>query len=60
MIPSRSLEIRAVPGTFERMVHWMALAGSFLLLGGIVMFADMRPNARSSALKQAPAMEASR
>ena len=59
MIPSRGLEIRSTPGTFERMVHWVALVGSFLLLGGIVMFADMRPSARHAALKPV-AIEASR
>ncbi|MFM8748745.1 hypothetical protein [Rhabdaerophilum sp.] len=60
MPPSRSLEARSVPGTFERLVHWVALASSFLLLGGIVVFSDLRRTAHSGVVKQAPAIEASR
>lgn len=51
MITSLRLSIRSKPGTFERMVHRVALAGSFLLLGGVVIFADMRPSTRHAALK---------
>lgn len=56
---SSNLETRSTPGTLERMVHWLALVGSFLLLGGIVMFADMRPSVHQAALKPVP-IEASR
>lgn len=49
---------RPVPGPIERLVHWLALVGSFLLLGGIVMFADFRPATQQAALK--PALETHR
>ncbi|PPD14691.1 MAG: hypothetical protein CTY25_10180 [Methylobacterium sp.] len=49
---------RPVPGRVERLVHWLALVGSFLLLGGIVMFADFRPATQQAALK--PALETHR
>lgn len=60
MIPSRGLEIRTMPGTFERVVHWVALGGSFLLLGDIVVFANLHPASHPGMIKQAPAIEASR
>jgi hypothetical protein len=59
MIPSRGLDLRPKPGAVEKAMHWAALIGAFVLLGSIVIFADIRPSARNAALKPV-AIEANR
>lgn len=39
------------PHRLERVLHWLALLAAFLFLGSLVLFAEIRPDA-----KQGPAM----